>query len=245
MFKLAVLGLLVAYMVAESSSQGFRVILPTYRPPPTQQPVIRTVRDLNSENYLQENSQVRATRSLDSPDAKRGGGGGGGTSGGSRDTGHTHPGYNRRNARSVDEPLWLYQGDDVIGAPAPGDHPGGVIDDIHLDPNRRYARSLSTPGVSRSHGGHTPSSSTNTGPTHPGYNRRNARSPRYQPMPSDIWPRPDRRTFPTFPRPGNYPILARHARDLNEMLRHRPVIIPNWNPNVRTNPWQRIGGRKH
>uniref|UniRef100_A0A2H1VYT7 SFRICE_036296 n=1 Tax=Spodoptera frugiperda TaxID=7108 RepID=A0A2H1VYT7_SPOFR len=78
-----------------------------------------------------------------------------------------------------DEPLWLNQGD-VPKAPSSADHPvlPSIIDDVKLDPNRRTARSLGTPShVSHGHvGGSKRTSSRDTGPTHPGYNRRNARS---------------------------------------------------------------------
>ncbi|CAG9585315.1 unnamed protein product [Danaus chrysippus] len=85
-----------------------------------------------------------------------------------------------RTARSVsnEEPLWLYKGDDVIRAPPSGDHPvlPSIIDDINLDPNRRYARSVDSPSAKRSGGSHSsPSRNHDTGRTHPGYNRRNAR----------------------------------------------------------------------
>lgn len=84
-----------------------------------------------------------------------------------------------RTKRSADdEPLWLFRGDDIPRAPATGDHPvlPLIIDDIKLDPNTRYARSLSTP--SKYHGGsHTISKGKeHTGPTHPGYNKRRVRS---------------------------------------------------------------------
>ncbi|XP_047986119.1 uncharacterized protein LOC125226244 [Leguminivora glycinivorella] len=102
------------------------IILPTYRPP-RQGPVIRYARaaddikpsetdthNLASINnvpssdeniphtylYQDQESNQRIARSLDSPGAKRGGGSSR-TSSGSRDTGRTHPGYNRRNARDI------------------------------------------------------------------------------------------------------------------------------------------------
>ncbi|XP_049867602.1 lebocin-4-like [Pectinophora gossypiella] len=77
-----------------------------------------------------------------------------------------------------DEPQWLWQGDNIDRAPASGDHPilPSVIDDIKLDPNRRHARSVDSPSARR-HGGQSSSGDRrDTGPTHPGYNRRNARS---------------------------------------------------------------------
>ncbi|XP_030038995.2 lebocin-4 [Manduca sexta] len=92
-----------------------------------------------------------------------------------------------------DKPLWLYQGDDHPRAPSSGDHPvlPSIIDDVKLDPNRRYARSVNEPSSqehherfvrsfdsrsSRHHGGShsTSSGSRDTGATHPGYNRRNS-----------------------------------------------------------------------
>ncbi|XP_049867574.1 lebocin-4-like [Pectinophora gossypiella] len=153
-----------------------------------------------------------------------------------------------------DEPLWLWQGDNIDRAPATGDHPilPSVIDDIKLDPNRRHARSVDSPSARR-HGGQSSSGGRrDTGPTHPGYNRRNARSvalpdvdPYRQTLP--IMPSP---YDPFGPQPGQprktYPIYARAVRDLHipglKKPSHRDVIIPNWNPNVRTQPWQRIGG---
>nr|ACB45566.1 lebocin-like protein [Antheraea pernyi] len=92
---------------------------------------------------------------------------------------HTLPPVIMRAKRSADdEPLWLFKGDDIPRAPATGDHPvlPSIIDDIKLDPNTRYARSLSTPSKYRG-GSHTISNSKqSTGPTHPGYNRRRVRS---------------------------------------------------------------------
>nr|P85211.1 RecName: Full=Lebocin-like anionic peptide 1 [Galleria mellonella] len=41
----------------------------------------------------------------------------------------------------ADEPLWLYKGDNIERAPTTADHPilPSIIDDVKLDPNRRYA----------------------------------------------------------------------------------------------------------
>ncbi|KAH9629563.1 hypothetical protein HF086_008607 [Spodoptera exigua] len=82
-----------------------------------------------------------------------------------------------RLRRDADEPLWLNQGD-IPRAPSSADHPvlPSVIDDIKLDPNTRTARSLGTPSHVSHGGGSRRSSSRDTGATHPGYNRRNARS---------------------------------------------------------------------
>lgn len=114
--------LLGAILIVEASCQHY--ILPTYRPPKTRTPIIRTVRETNDVKYkgddvhevpasihpavpsVIEDSRLldqnkRYARSLDSPSAKRGGGSHKTTSG-SRNTGPTHPGYNRRNARSAD-----------------------------------------------------------------------------------------------------------------------------------------------
>lgn len=90
-----------------------------------------------------------------------------------------------RAKRNVnDEPLWLYKGNDVK-APATGDHPflPKYIDDIRLDQNTRYARSVDSPSAKR--GGSAGSRPTNhdTGATHPGYNRRNARDIRENNVP--------------------------------------------------------------
>ncbi|GBP14419.1 Lebocin-4 [Eumeta japonica] len=54
------------------------------------------------EYDVEQNHKSRFVRSLDSPSAKRGGGSHT-TSQSSRNTGATHPGYNRRNARSLKE----------------------------------------------------------------------------------------------------------------------------------------------
>ncbi|XP_049866657.1 lebocin-4-like [Pectinophora gossypiella] len=157
-----------------------------------------------------------------------------------------------REARD-DEPLWLWNGDDIDRAPATGDHPvlPSVIDDINLDSNTRHVRSVDSPSARR-HGGHSSSSgSRDTGATHPGYNRRNARS--IAPLDFDPFrPTMPKPYNPFRPRPGHprgpYPIYARTVRDLHipglKKPSHRDVIIPNWNPNVRTQPWQRIGGAR-
>ncbi|XP_072944084.1 uncharacterized protein [Epargyreus clarus] len=101
------LTVLVAVLVTESSCQGYKIILPTYRPPPTRGPIIRTAREvhdqaLSSDDLYQPSEGVtdapkRLPRSFDSRSSKHHGGSHS-TSGGSRDTGATHPGYNRRNA---------------------------------------------------------------------------------------------------------------------------------------------------
>ncbi|VVD02011.1 unnamed protein product [Leptidea sinapis] len=75
-----------------------------------------------------------------------------------------------------DQPQWLYQGD-IPRAPTTGDHPylPPYIDDVQIDANRRYARSLDSPSSKR-HGGSSNSRTRgDNGATHPGYNRRNAR----------------------------------------------------------------------
>nr|XP_026494977.1 uncharacterized protein LOC113399916 [Vanessa tameamea] len=195
MFKLVTL-LVLATIVADTYGQRF--IHPTYRPPPTRRPILRTVRDTGDQ-----------------------------------------------------QPLWLYQGD-VPRAPATGDHPvlPTYIDDVKLDPNRRYARSVDSPSAKRSGGSHkTSSSSRDAGATHPGYNRRNARSIRNNFMPRPSMPRPTGPRNP-FPRPGGprqtYPIYANRGgrRDVNfpeiKKPTHHDVVIPNWNPNVKTQPWQVI-----
>ncbi|XP_038215592.1 lebocin-4-like [Zerene cesonia] len=102
----------------------------------------------------------------------------------------------------VEEPKWLYEGD-IPRAPATGDHPylPSYIDDIRLDPNTRVARSLDSPSGKRYGGGsHTSSRGRDTGATHPGYNRRNAR---------DI--KIPRNPFPTLP-PFNPRVRLPHIR---------------------------------
>ncbi|KPI91575.1 Lebocin-1/2 [Papilio xuthus] len=141
-----------------------------------------------------------------------------------------------RTARQVnDEPLWLYRGDDVIKAPSTGEHPylPPYIDDIKLDPNIRVARSFDSRSSKHSGGSHSTSSgSRDTGATHPGYNRRNARSIQTPPL------------FPTLSptRPHYVPIYVRSPRDIQFQGFKKPtyhdVVIPNWNPNVKTDPRQ-------
>ncbi|XP_013188814.2 lebocin-4-like [Amyelois transitella] len=153
-------------------------------------------------------------------------------------------------AASDDEPLWLYKGDNIDRAPSSADHPflPQFTDDVKLDPNRRYARSLDSPSAKRGGGSHSTSSgSRDTGATHPGHNRRNARSirlPEQFTLPP-FFPKPPRPITDTKP----FPIYARVTRDIQlpgvRKPSHRDVIIPNWNPNVRTNPWQRFGVSKN
>nr|WJG69178.1 lebocin 2 [Dioryctria sylvestrella] len=160
----------------------------------------------------------------------------------------------RLRAAGDDEPQWLYKGDNIDRAPSTADHPflPRIIDDVKLDPNRRYARSVDSPSAKRGGGSHSTSSgSRNTGATHPGYNRRNARDikhiiPEHYTLPP-FFPKPQDPLID--PRPLT-PIYAnrRVARDIQfpgmKKPSHRDVIIPNWNPNVRTNPWERLGGGK-
>ncbi|XP_059057087.1 lebocin-4-like [Achroia grisella] len=161
-----------------------------------------------------------------------------------------------RAVREADEPLWLYEGDNIERAPATADHPvlPSVIDHIKLDPNRRYVRSLDSPSAKRGGGSHAPTGGRDTGATHSGYNRRNAREVRLpEPFrfPSPTIPKPID-IDPIFPRPWSprqpYPIYARARRDIEipgiKKPSHRDIIIPNWNPNIRTQPWQRFGGKK-
>ncbi|KAJ8705303.1 hypothetical protein PYW07_011130 [Mythimna separata] len=117
---------------------------------------------------------------------------------------HRRPVIQRVRREAEDEPLWLYQGDNIERAPSTADHPflPSIIDDVKLDPNTRTARSLSTPRASRG-GGSRPSGSRDTGPTHPGYNRRNARSPK---LPGYDFPIP---TLPPFNPRLRYPFDER------------------------------------
>ncbi|CAH0599147.1 unnamed protein product [Chrysodeixis includens] len=109
-----ILCVLSAFLIAEATCQ--RIILPTYRPPPApRRPVIMRARreaeeplifhgeETYSEPGYVEVSEIehgeRVERSLGTPSRSRGGGGS--RPSGSRDTGPTHPGYNRRNARSL------------------------------------------------------------------------------------------------------------------------------------------------
>lgn len=154
MAKVSLAILLLTALAAEVLCD-LPVIYPTYQTT-RETPKTRSAREVTEQDEfnlgyqehftdLPVNKYVRVVRSLDSPSAKRGGGSHT-TSSSSRNTGSTHPGYNRRNSRDInDEPLWLYKGDDVIRAPPSGEHPKipTYIDDIRFDPNRRYARSLS------------------------------------------------------------------------------------------------------
>ncbi|KPJ06168.1 Lebocin-1/2 [Papilio machaon] len=143
-----------------------------------------------------------------------------------------------RMARQVnDEPLWLYRGDDVIKAPSTGEHPylPSYIDDIKLDPNIRVARSFDSRSSKHSSGSHSTSNgSRDTGATHPGYNRRNARSIQTPPLFPTL--------SPTRPRYPPFPIYVRSPRDVQFQGFKKPtyhdVVIPNWNPNVKTDPRQ-------
>ncbi|CAG9783844.1 unnamed protein product [Diatraea saccharalis] len=152
-----------------------------------------------------------------------------------------------------EEPLWLYKGDDINRAPATGDHPylPPYIDDIKLDPNTRYTRSVDSPSAKRGGGSHsTSSSSRNTGPNHPGYNRRNARSihtPSPFTVPSPTFPRPTN-PFPRPELPGPrpiFPVYARHARDVQlsgplQKPTHYDITFTGFNPNARVQPWQKV-----
>lgn len=116
--------------------------------------------------------------------------------------------------------------------------------------SQRSARSVDSPDAKR--GGGSPRTSTGSrdnGPTHPGHNRRNARDIKNPGLMNTHQPKP------IFPRPSipesvtRTPILARTAREIQipgiKKPTHRDVIIPNWNPNVKSNPWDSLGGRRH
>nr|XP_034840296.1 lebocin-4-like [Maniola hyperantus] len=181
--------LVLTALVADTFGQRF--IHPTYRPPPRRPVIIRTVRDVSDQPlWLYQGDIPRAPASGDHPvlptiidDVK------------------LDP--NRRYARDVnDQPLWLYQGD-IPRAPATGDHPvlPTIIDDVKLDPNQRYARSVDSPSARRSGGGSRSTGHHDTGRTHPGYNRRNARNVEFTQRPG--WPKPRPTVGPVrpFPRP--------------------------------------------
>ncbi|XP_047988501.1 uncharacterized protein LOC125228096 [Leguminivora glycinivorella] len=132
-----------------------------------------------------------------------------------------------------------------------------------LDFLERTVRSLDSPSAKRGGGSHSSSSRDHdTGATHPGYNRRNARSfdspsakrgrrsTREIRLPGHLNPL---RPKPLYPRPivpapvPRIPVYARTVRDIQipgiRKPTHRDVIIPNWNPNVKTNPWDSLGGK--
>ncbi|XP_073943486.1 uncharacterized protein [Choristoneura fumiferana] len=284
---LALSVILVAF-VAELSCQKFiqptyrphvqkpRIILPTYRPPPRGKITryVREVSDLTPElkedandllsSHDQELQLNRPERSLDSPSAKRGGGHS--TSSGTRDTGPTHPGYNRRNARSVDSPSARRGG----GGPrtSSGSRNTGPT---HPGYNRRNAREIRLPG----HLNPLRPKPLYPRPTIPApvpripILARTARDiqisglpkkPTYRDVIIPNW-NPNARTNAwnriggrhgrslDFIEDGIESVAhERHTRDvqisgLPKKPTHRDVIIPNWNPNARTNPWNRIGGR--
>ncbi|XP_063621426.1 uncharacterized protein LOC134793706 [Cydia splendana] len=129
-----------------------------------------------------------------------------------------------------------------------------IVPDTHqqqyLEISQRSARSVDSPDAKR--GGGSPKTSpgsSDNGPTHPGYNRRNARDIKLPGLlnthqPKSIFPRP------SIPGPvTRIPILARTASDIQipgiKKPTHRDVIIPNWNPHVKSNPWDSLGGRRH
>ncbi|XP_063360013.1 uncharacterized protein LOC134649224 [Cydia amplana] len=254
------LGVILVAFVAESTCQRF--IQPTYRPPRQRKPVIRRVREageltpilaVEDVPYLLDavESLERTVRSLDSPSAKRGGGSHS-TSSGSRDTGATHPGYNRRNARSLDSPSAKRGRRNAREIRLPG----------HLNPLRpkplfprpsvpapvpripiyaRTARDIHIPGMKK--------------PTH-----RDVIIPNWNPnVKTNPWDRiggrgRHGRSIGITEVINDIEILdnvdyphERVARDIqiNGLPRkptHRDVIIPNWNPHVRTKPWQSLGG---
>ncbi|XP_028159200.1 lebocin-4-like [Ostrinia furnacalis] len=142
-------------------------------------------------------------------------------------------------------------------SPEPCDYPYvpphlcGLVDpyeyanSAHLDvegssqqkPKSRYARSVDSPSAKRGGGSHSTSSgSRDTGATHPGYNRRNARS---------LGPNV---ASPTVPKPlmptwtVHEPKLARNARDIQfpQKPKHHDIVLTGWNPNARVQPWQKI-----
>lgn len=152
-----------------------------------------------------------------------------------------------RVRRDVGEPQWLYKGDDVQRAPATGDHPylPPHIDDVKMDPNRRYARSVDSPSAKRGGGSHsTSSSSRDTGATHPGYNRRNARSVHRPVIGPSPFPRP---SSPFNPNPIPKPTIARGKRDIQfpQKPKHIDIVLPGWNPNAKVQPWQKIRVRNN
>lgn len=185
--------LLGAVLIVKASCQHY--ILPTYRPPRTQTPIIRTVRDTHHVSDVQLDPTSVHSIFADSPSVME-------------DSGYYQ---NQRNVRSVDSPSAKRGG-----------------------------------GSSR-----TSSGSRDTGPTHPGHNRRNARSIKSIPLAGRVWP----------PQPSPYnPLDENFQGDRQNPFNHRTVrgisyqdafkkptdrdvIIPNWNPNARTKPWQAIGVR--
>ncbi|CAH2073696.1 unnamed protein product, partial [Iphiclides podalirius] len=119
---LLVTAIIATALIAEMSCQ--RIIYPTYRPPPSRPVIIRTARRAGNDEplwlykgddaprapstgdhpylppYIDDiklDPHTRTARSFDSRSSKHSGGSHS-TSSGSRDTGATHPGYNRRNA---------------------------------------------------------------------------------------------------------------------------------------------------
>ncbi|XP_061712383.1 uncharacterized protein LOC133521439 [Cydia pomonella] len=243
------LGVILVAFVAESACQRF--IQPTYRPPRQRKPIIRRVREVGELTsladdvpYLLDEVELleRTARSLDSPSAKRGGGSHSPSSG-SRDTGATHPGYNRRNARSLDSvdrrnareirlpghlnplrPKPLYPRPSVP-APVP-----------RIPIYARTARDIQIPGIRK--------------PTH-----RDVIIPNWNPnVKTNPWDRlrgRHVRSIDITKLNNDIEVVdfphERVARDIQidglpRKPTHRDVIIPNWNPHARTKPWQSLGG---
>nr|O15946.1 RecName: Full=Lebocin-4; Short=Leb 4; Flags: Precursor [Bombyx mori]BAA22884.1 lebocin 4 [Bombyx mori] len=165
MYKFLVFSSVLVLFFAQASCQRF--IQPTYRPPPTRRPIIRTARQAGQE------------------------------------------------------PLWLYQGDNIPRAPSTADHPilPSKIDDVKLDPNRRYVRSVTNPenneaSIESSH--HT----VDIGLDRPIESHRNTRDLRF-------WNPREKLPLPTLPPFNPKPIYIdmgnryrRHASDDQEELRH-------------------------
>ncbi|XP_063379062.1 uncharacterized protein LOC134665935 [Cydia fagiglandana] len=217
MFKITVvLGALLIVFVVESTSQ--RIILPTYRPlyRPTLKPIIPNIILPIYRPPRRDPNLLRYARAADDTTPSE----------------TVIPNLaSLHNVKSSDS----------------------IVPDTHQQQYReishRSARSVDSPDAKRGGGSPKTSGSRDNGPPHPDYNRRNARDIKLPGLlnthqPKSIFPRP------SIPGPvTRTPILARTARDIQipeiKKPTHRDVIIPNWNPHVKSNPWDSLGGRRH
>lgn len=254
MVRLAILAILGAALVAESTCQ-YKIIRPTYRPPLRRTgPVIRTVRDVDTSEFYEppavfvydadtqtyeqakeaEDQMKALQEEFQLPNNQ--------DSTFNTDDITTDPAEpNRRIARSLDSPSAKRYGSyspkrgskahrvarsprdlEFFDAREPlsldegktsDPYIQGQFDDVRMDPNLRYARDLKLPY---------------------GVPKGPAKLPPFFPIPQ---PQPQPRI----------PIYARNTREVHipgvKKPTYRDIVIPNWNPNVKTNPWSRIGGR--
>lgn len=110
------------------------------------------------------------------------------------------PSYPIRIAREAGVESLRFNGDDELTQLTTEDRPSLLS--VDMDPIR-HVRSLSTPSSGRRSGSSSSKGSTghDTGPTHPGYNRRNTRSVTFPTLLPPFNPRPKPWNPPSFPIP--------------------------------------------